>query len=139
MFIIQGQDERESDHAIITLSSGDVVIPQHVGEAVVSREQDEHENEAQEREEDIVEDDEIGDDVIGLPDQEIRRYQHVWGAGVSLGRHPHNPHATDPVIHAESAAEAAEARSRLHTVNDEGNVRFVYTLCTLSQALSVTV
>ena len=138
MFIIQGQDERESDHAI-TLSSGDVVIAQHVGEAVVSREQDEHESEAQEREENIVEDDEIGDDVIGLPDQEIRRYQHVWGAGVSLGRHPHNPHAIDPVIHAESAAEAAEARSRLHAVNDEGNARFVYSLCALCQTLSVTV
>lgn len=57
---------------------------------------------------------------------DIARHQHVWGSGVSLGRHPYNPHAIDPVIHAQSAAEAAEARSRiqaiqhLHSSGDKG-------------------
>lgn len=108
MFIIEGEDERKSDH-VITLTGEDVVIPQHVREDPVAlREQDEHENEAQEGQEDMQ------------PYQEIRRGQHVWGAGLSLGRHPYNPHAIDPVIHAESAAEAAEARSRVQTVYDQG-------------------
>ena len=105
---LQGQDERGED--VVTAS-------EDVRESDVSHEQEEHENEAPEREDDILGENEIGHD-IELADQEIRRHQHAWGAGLSLGRHPYNPHAIDPVIHAESAAEAAEARSRLQTVHD---------------------
>ena len=105
---LQGQDE----------GGEDVATPsEDVRESDVSHEQEEHENEAPEREDDILVENEIGHD-IELPDQEIRRHQHAWGAGLSLGRHPYNPHAIDRVIHAESAAEAAEARSRLQTVHD---------------------
>ena len=38
---------------------------------------------------------------------------HSWGAGVSLGRRDYNPHAIDPVVYANSPAEAAVSRSRL--------------------------
>jgi hypothetical protein len=75
-----------------------------------------------ERGEDIPQQDEIEGGIdIAVPDQDIARHQHVWGAGLSLGRHPYNPHVIVPVIHSESAAEAAEARSRTQTVQHQGN------------------
>lgn len=48
---------------------------------------------------------------------DIRWRGNVGGSGMILGRHPHNPHAVDPVIHAESAAEAAEARAKIENIH----------------------
>jgi hypothetical protein len=103
---------------------GDLHIarPRHAWGAGVPLQQDGQRVDVVAGEEDIREPDEIeGDDRIVLPPQNIAQHQHVWGAGASLGRHPHNPHAIDPVIHAESAAQAAEARSRIRTVRHQGN------------------
>jgi hypothetical protein len=112
---IQGQDEIEGDPDI-TLP---VLRPQHVWGAGVSLQQDEQEDDVHPGVE--AQPDEIErDNDIALPDHYIARHQHAWGAGVSLGRHPYNPHAIDPVIHAQSAAEAAEARSRIPTVHHQG-------------------
>ena len=115
--VAEGQGEIEGES--ITLP---IARHRHVWGAGMSLQQDGQRDEILAGEEDVRQPDEVeGDDRIVLPDHHIAQPQHVWGAGASLGRHPHNPHAIDPVIHAESAAQAAEARSRIQTKHHQGN------------------
>lgn len=99
------------------------IPPSSWGADVSLQQQGRQRDQVEEEVEDIphVDDVERGDD-IPLRRQDATQRQHVWGAGVSLGRQPFNPHAINPVIHAESAAEAAEAR--LRTLPRLGTVGF---------------
>ena len=112
---LQEQGEIE-DNYTIGLPGQNMAQPHHVWGPGVSLEHNEEGSDVEEREENDIE------NHPNIPIPHILQHQHVWGSGESLGRHPYNPHAIDPVIHAESAAEAAEARSRIQIGRHEGTV-----------------